>query len=308
MKTDVLHRIRLNLAWEIILAVPSYLLFVGLRFLLYQTARFRAEKVPKWHFLEAETIKKTLPFIMLIGPRWNTHTFSCNVMMIRVGHELTVRCPDAKMVPLWSAVVRDVHRTAHHHVGTVQLSAGQKTFALKLPPGVYSFMCSYYDFRPGAMTPELWVDGNPVVHRTALPFEASTEIYETVRNRTGLFYRALAGHLYPLLCLRRWVSEGFVHRSFLPVGNPDTTFKFDVVERGDRLHIEVASDLLTTHLVMFTSYNRASFPVHWFRLEENSVDTEPMPCRGFWLLRVQPKESDVPKPTSDQILVMSRPG
>ena len=299
---------RLTFAGEIILAVPSYLLFVLLRFLLYQTARFRAVKVPKWNFLGAETIKKTLPFIMLIGPRWNTHTFSCNVMMIRVGRVLTVRCPDAELVPLWSAVVRDLNRKAHHHVGTVQLSTGQESFQLKLPPGVYSFMCSYYDFRSGAMTPELWVDGIPVVHQTALPIDASTEIYETVRNRTGLFYRALAGYIYPLLCLRRWISEGFVHRSFLPVGNPDTTFKFDVVERGDRLHIEVASNLLRTHLVMFTSYNRASFPVLWFRLDETSMDTVPMPCRGFWLLRVQAKEPGVPKITSDQIRVVTKHG
>ena len=303
-----MHRFRLNLVWEWVIAFPSYLFFVGLRFLLYQTGRFHSEKVPKWSFLDAEAIKKTLPFIMLVGPRWNTHAYFCNAMRIKVERRLTVRCPDAEMVPLWSAVILDVNRTAHHHVGTTELPTGQESFELKLPTGFYSFMCRYYDFRPGAMTPELWVDGTPVVLQTALPNDASTEIYETVRNRTGLFYRALAGYLYPLLCFRRWVSEGFVNRSFLPVGNPDTTFKFDVVERGERLRIEVPSELLATHLVMFTSYNRASFPVHWFRLEENSVDTEPMPCRGFWLLRVQPKESDVPKPTSDQILVMSIPG
>ena len=292
----------MNLLWELPLALPSILLFTGLRFLLYRAAGARVATSPKWVFLDAEMIEQKLAAIMLIGPRWNTHAYICSQETpIRVAHTLTVRCPDASMVPLWSGVVRDGRRQAHHHVGTAHLSAGQESFELSLPAGLYSFACRYYDFRPGAMTPELWVDGTRVSAATALPSDASTEVYEQVRHRTGGFYRALAGYLYPVLCLREWLPEAFVRRAFLPVGNPDTTFRFGVVERGERLQIEVPAALLRTHRVLFTSYNRASFPVDWFRVDQAVVETAAMPCRGFWLIRVQAERPDAPAVSAAQI-------
>lgn len=280
-------RLRPRLAWELPLAVPSYLLFAGSRSLLYQMSRLSGARPQRWRVQDAEAIEKMLPMIMLIGPRWNTHAVIVSpAAFFRVERRLTVRCPDPERVSWWSAVVRDRGRRAHHHIGTPQLAPGQDAFELDLAPGVYTIAFRYYDFGPGATTPALVVDGRTLLDHSPLPASATLDAYEVVRGRTGPVYRALAHHVDPVLRLRAWLPSGFVHRTFLPVGDPTNVFLFDVVERGARLRIEVPPAWLETHRVVFTSYNRASFPVQWFRVDAPSVETAPMACSGFWLLRV----------------------
>lgn len=301
-------RLRPRLAWELPLAVPSYLLFAGSRSLLYQMSRLSGARPPKWRFQDAEAIEKTLPMLMLIGPRWNTHAVIISTAsFLHVERRLTVRCPDPEAVSWWSAVVRDRDRRAHHHIGTTRLEPGQTTFELELPPGAYTLALRYYAFAPGATTPAVHVDGRPVLEHTPLPPSATLDAYEVVRDRGGPLYRALAHHVDPLLRLRSWLPADFVHRTFLPVGDPTNTFLFDVIERGARLRIEIPPAWLTTHRVVFTTYNRASFPVQWSRVEAPVVETAPMSCPGFWLLRIHPLAAGAAPARAEDVRVTTVP-
>ena len=135
--------------------------------------------------------------------------------------------------------------------------------------------------------------------------ESADDIYATVRGQNRFLFRALSSYIYPMLRLRRRLPSEWVRRQYLPVGNPETTFVFDAVERGERLRISIPPDVLQTHRVMFTAYNRASFPTLWFRIMDAETQTEAMPSQGFWLLRLHPM---IPKaPSIDlETIVISR--
>lgn len=303
-----MSRIRPRLAWELPLAVPSYLLFTGSRALFYRLVRFPKGRPRRWNVQDAAAIERLLPVLMLVGPRWNTHAVIVYPSsMFRVERRITIGCPDPARVTWWSAVVRDDRRRALHHIGTTGLAPGQQTVELELPPGLYNVAFRYYAFGPGATTPALDIDGEPVLSPTALPPQASVDAYEVVRDRAGLFYRALASHVDTVLRLRDWLPTDFVHRIFLPVGDPTNTFVFDVVERGERLRIEVPPDWLERYRVVFTTYNRASFPVQWSRVEAPSVETAPMTTDGFWLVRAHPLAAGTPPARGEDIRVVRMP-
>lgn len=298
-------RLRPRLAWALPLAVPSYLMFAGSRALIYQMARFSGARPQRWQFQTPETIEKMVPLIMVLGPRWNTHAVVFNAaVLFRVERRLVVRCPDPARVPWWSAVIRDRSRRTHRHIGTTRLAPGQDAFELDLPPGLYSIAFRYYAFHPVAHTPAVEADGRTVLPRTPLPPGATLDVYEAVRGRTGPVYRALAHHVEPLLHLRAWLPDGFVQRTFLPVGDPNNTFLFDVFERGERLRIEIPSGWLATHRALFTAYNRASFPVRWFEVEAPMVETAPMAGDGFWLLRVHALAGGTPRARAEDARVI----
>ena len=294
--------------WEVPLALPSFALFHALRRVLALAAKGRARSTranpsAQWGTMSATKLKRQLPVIMLVGPRWNTHAALGSMGPTRVERRLVLDVESAsRSADQWSCALTRMDRTVARTIGNGDLTNGEKEIVLDVEPDTYVLTMRYYGTRPGAAFPELTLDDGTTVPALEVP-QDSLDVYERVRGFSGAFYAALAWYIYPMLRLRRWLSERFVTGEVLPFGNPQTTFLFDAVERGERLRIEVPESVLATHKVMFTAYNRASFPTSWFSVASPTTETEPMARQGFWLMRLHPLGPGAPHIPADQIRV-----
>ncbi len=295
--------------WELPLGLLSFALFHTLRFLVTLVIKHRRPPRlgggPKWGVLDSRAIDEHLWVIMLIGPRWNTHATIAGTGVIRIERSLALDVWTAnRSAEQWTGVLCRPDGTVACTIAGSEPTDDRRYRVLEVGPGNYTFTMRYYGARAGGLLPELRIDEDTAVPALPVP-STSLDVYHAVRDRTGLFYWALAWYIYPLLRVRRWLPAAFVTGEFLPAGNPRTSYAFDVVERRQRLSIDIPAPILASHRVMFTAFNRASFPTLWFPITATHTETEPMPQQGFWLLRFHGLSDGAPGVEPGQIAVTS---
>ena len=158
---------------------------------------------------------------------------------------------------------------------------------------MYTFAIRYYGLRTDAVLPAIKIDGKTAFDERPVP-QNPLDVYEMVRGRSPFIFLALHSYVYPLLLLRAWLPRALVRRELLPVGNPETTFKYGTVEKGERVQIALPPESLRTQLALLTIYNRASFPIAWFALSEAVFETAPIAAQGVWVLRLHPRGPEAP--------------
>jgi hypothetical protein len=241
--------------------------------------------------------------VMARGPRWNTHAvIATSGGAVRVSGPLTIDVATAaRSAEQWSWELRRLDRRRATVIGSTNVDPGQERATVDVEPGLYTFVMRYYGVRPGAALPEIRLFPDTVVAATPVPASALS-VYESLRGRRPWLFVVLQAYVYALLRFRRWLPEPFVRREYLPVANPDTSFLFGSVERNARLAIAVPRSLLDTHLVLFTAYNRASFPTVWFRVDAPATGVA-VPAQGTWLLRVHARTGGAAAADLDAIRV-----
>lgn len=257
-----------------------------------------------WKVYSAELFARpgVFPILLINAPRWNPHALLAMAGPLRVERELSFELePVRRSAAAWSAVVYaypGARTVAHVGSATGPLEGDRHTFAL--PPGKYALSLRYYDWTRIPSLPAVTVDGGPaVVEGRSVDPETNT-FYRDLVKRRGLSSRCLHFYVYPMLRLAGWLPAGWVERQYLPVGNPETTFRYGVVEPGERLAFRLSARLLATHYAFVCRYSRDSLPLDWQRLEEPDVRLPPAQERGYYLVRLhRRREQDPPLETGD---------
>lgn len=240
----------------------------------------------------------------LLAPRWNVHAAIAVSPILRVEGQLSVDVATANSAsPRWTLVVHDKEGTVGA-LGTTNTEPDASWASIDLSPGLYRLVIRLYEPGPEAVVPEVRVDGEPALAELVLP-EDPTRVYRNLRARGRLRHKALQRYVYPMVRLRRFLGEEHVKRQYLPVGNPETHFRFGVVERGQRLELRPPDELPDDCGLYLCLYDRSSLPMWFAPVPREGVQTPPAPDDGTWLVRIVPGRHGAPDPVQLQIRTIS---
>lgn len=291
-------------AWEICTGTASFLFFRATRALLGWRDVGQPISTSGWiRYEEQVATPFGLARLMTTAPRWNPHIVAGFTSPFTAKRSITLRVADARAsAECWTLFAyRFPELTVLEtltHVSTVHQS-----HVIKVPqPGMYQVGVRYYRARGTVALPEIVVDDERrtptrLIERAE---ETSDLFYRDLQKRTGgrWFYGPLQHYVYPMLRFREWLPPDFVEREFLPVGNPSSKFAYGIVDPGERVIVELDKNILDTHEVNLTFYDRRSFPVSWHRIRPESLEpgldsrayhrTKAASAQGFYLVRVHP--------------------
>lgn len=281
----------LEIVWEIPLALLSFSFYKVIRLLMRQFVRLfptvGKKKNNTWRILNAEALQSrfVLPVLMTSAPRWNTHAIIAIAGPWLVNHSICLHFPEV----VGASMSWTVNRVSDHQIvasGNIRHDSGPQTIALS--PGSYRLTLRCYDCHSAVKLPVVEVDGVEAVAATAVP-AGTNNFYHDLARRSNLFYLGLHYYIAALLRYHKWLPRSFVEREYLPVGNPQTKFYYGFLRAGESLVITLEPELLQTHNLYFTLYNRASFPILWYPLREREHKTTPCQTDGTYLIRAHSK-------------------
>lgn len=285
--------------WELPLAVPSFVFYKTMRFIMRRlivlNARVNRKKAFQWGVLSAEAVDLplALPAIMTTGPRWNTHAIiaASGPFHVRqsVGFDAGELTASAES---WTVVFyRFPDQRVIAKVGSEDGPFDIGRLTIPLPDGQCNMTVRLYHWSDTIRLPDLEIDGaSAVPGRPVDPL--SNDFYRRLSRRRNWFYLCLHYYIGTLIRLGR--PRRLVERELLPMGNPETRFVWGAVNPGELLQMTVEEDVLATHDVYFTLYTRDSFPAEWYAIREPRHVTAPAREDGFYLLRAQPRKRCAP--------------
>lgn len=305
--------ISVDLLWELPLAFLSWGFFhlnKALIALLYQMYLDRqVERSRTWQILSSATLSRpvTLPVLLTKGPRWNTHASIGTLGPLSVERHLAVQTGLAhRSAEAWSVVLYHYpdFRT-FRELGSLDNHTDQEWTRLDLPAGRYVLGVRYYGLQADPALPAVRPDEAMTDSVAAEPLPPSVnDVYDTLASRTTLYHHALHHYVHTMLRLRRWLPAPLVRREFLPVGDPYTQFRYGWFPAGCSLQLEASRRLLEGFRTYLSVYNRASLPIHSLELTDGGTTTTPrFDQPGFYLLRLRPRQRDVPTCTEDDLIV-----
>ncbi len=288
----------ISLVWELPLAIASRCLFLIVRFFLRKMARLHysreKDQAVTWRMLSADLLQHplALPVVMTEGPRWNTHAVIGRVgpLPVRESIDLEIGLADSS-AHAWTIVIYSFpdHRTVAS-LGPKDRSGEENWIRVPLRPGRYSLILRYYTPSAGASLPAVGVDGQPLVANRPVPTDINDFYADLIKRRRG-FYFLLHYHAFVALRHRAWLPRRLVERVYLPVGNPETSFRYGALQRRDVLNVRLTQRDLETRDVYVTVYDVASFPVAWQRIESMDCRLGPFQRRCTYLVRIHPRSA-----------------
>jgi hypothetical protein len=289
------QRIAIDLAWQLPLALLSFCFYRMNRLVISRLyRRFQARlgsRATTWRLLNRATLAMpiSLPVLMTTGPRWNTHAVIGTLGPLAVSKTLSVRTSTCrKSAASWTAVIyRFPDFLTVTQFSSLTADPLSDWSGLDLSAGRYILGIRYYGLCDEPLMPEVQVDDVLVTEPLLAPANVN-EVYADLESRTNLYYRALHYYIYPLLRLRSFFPAAFVRSEFLPVGDPDTIFRFDLVASRHYLNVRVSLELLDAHRVFLTAYNRASLPVLSEEITTTNWSSPAFRHDGFYLFRIRP--------------------
>jgi hypothetical protein len=281
-------------AWELPLAIPSFLFYKTMRFtmrrLVVLNARVNRKKAFEWGVLSAESVNLTLalPAIMTTGPRWNTHAIIAASGPFHVRQSISFDVGElTASAGAWTVVFnRFPDQKLITKLGSEDGPFDTRRVTISLPAGHYNVLVRLYHCADAIRLPDLDIDGaSAVAGRHVDP--RSNDFYRDLGRRRNWFYLCL--HYYISTLIRLGRPRRLVESELLPMGNPETRFVWGAVRRGESLKMSIEQPVLTTHDIYFTLYTRDSFPADWYAIREREHVTAPARESGFYLIRAQRK-------------------
>lgn len=277
--------------WEIPLALLSYGFYKFIRLIMRLFIRLfpivGRQKNDVWRILNAEALQSrfVLPVMMTSAPRWNTHAIIAIAGPWSVNNSIQLVFPEVVEASMsWT-----VNRASDHEIvasGNVCNDTGHQIITLS--PGSYRLTLRCYDCHRLVQLPCVEVDGVETVAATAVSKDTN-DFYQDLAHRSNLFYLCLHYYVAALLRYHKWLPQSFIEREYLPVGNPQTKFYYGFLRAGESLTITLEPELLQMHTLYFTLYNRASFPILWYPLQDREHKSAPCQTDGTYLIRAHGK-------------------
>lgn len=240
-------------------------------------------------------ILKRRPFFfhyaMFQAPRWNCHAVIGVLPAFKVADHIRVDLAAARRAaPAWTIVVyaRDSGPSTVAAIGPEREADADGFFRLDLAPGEYHLGARYYDCRADAAWPEVRIDDRLAI--PARPLGQEAQVYEryleNIRGRCPPFYRWVHHHVFAALS-QGGVPVSVLDRLVLPVGNPETVFRYGLLPGGMRLRLGLEPALRRNCLVFLTLLNRASLPLYWCRIRDGSFESPRFSEPALYLVRIQ---------------------
>jgi hypothetical protein len=275
-------------------ALASFVFYRGMRLVMRRlvvlNARFNRRRAHQWHVLSAESLNMplALPAVMTTGPRWNPHAIIAGAGPFSVKQSVSVDVgPMVASSKSWTLVFYTFpHQRTAAHIGALQAPFSERWHSVALPPGKYSIALRYYHWSETVVFPEIRADSVAAVPPRSVP-AGNNDFYLDLRKRRSRLYLWLHYYVYGLLRGTAQFPGVSIEREFLPMGNPETEFRYGALERGEALRFQLPPAFLTTRDVYFTLYSRDSFPARWYQIQESRHLTQPAQEDGFYLLRIQ---------------------
>jgi acyl transferase domain-containing protein/pimeloyl-ACP methyl ester carboxylesterase/short-subunit dehydrogenase/aryl carrier-like protein len=302
----------IRLLWELPLAPLSFLYFRYMRALVgYGLNReLQKESGRRWMPLSAELL--AMPWATWVfatmGPRWNTHAAVASAGPIDVKKQLSVNVAAAKnAAKSWAITVYTFPEAKTiARIGSIDGPFDSDWETISLLPGRYSLALRYYEWRVDADLPEVMADGALVLERSMI-WQDINEFYADLRNSKSWLYTLAHYYVFVMLRCRRCLPGSFVRREYLPVGDANTFFLYDYVRKGESLSFDIDSALLAESRIYFTLYDRASFPVVWYRVTKEHHETSRIEQDGFYLVRIPETDPEGSGRVADSIRVTAKP-
>jgi hypothetical protein len=233
---------------------------------------------------------KMIAYLLVNAPRWNTHAViaASNVEVIT---QLKFYAQTANnSSKQWTLVITKEGK-AVVVIGSLgnhsdyQLEEKEGWIKLYLPKGRYSLALRYYEVLPGAELPNVVIDDNTELAPQSVD-HAVNDFYHNIHTVKCFSFQILNFYIYIILRLKRILPLSFVKREYLPAGNPQTDFLYGALYAGEMLKLNISPMLLASHDIYYTFYDTASLPVLWGRVNEENFVTNPIGCKGVYLIRI----------------------
>ncbi len=293
----------LEFMWEIPFALVSFIAFKLYKAVVVWFYHFYMVNIKKesnqWTVLDGELIDKvlTVPALLANAPRWNTHVIAAKTGGFAVNQRLAIHYDAAqRSTKPWTAVIYKFPKT--DTVGYVDaLGADTKLnwtlengwAEVQLPAGNYALGLRYYEVQQAPVLPEVRADGVTVIEEKSITPQ-NNDFFHRLIEKENLLYKLLHFYIYVILRYRRFLPEKFIYQEYLPVGNPDTHFIYGALLPGNRLRFTIAPEIFDYYNVYYDYYDYASFPVYWGRVNEPSFVLDTATAKGYYLVRVVPRE------------------
>lgn len=293
--TNPLQVLGIDLLWELPFALFSFVFYRANRLLisrLYRRFQSRlGSRATRWRLLNRSTLEMpiSMPVLMTTGPRWNTHALIGTLGPLAVAESLSIRTSTClQSAASWTAVVyRFPDFLTVTQLSSLTASASQDWSRLELPSGRYILGVRYYGLALQPRMPEVQVDGLLTTESAETP-ATTNEVYADLERRTNPYYRVLHFYIFTLLRLREFFAPHVVRSEFLPVGDPDTEFRYGLVLARHHLVVQMSASALAGRRIFFTAYNRASLPVLSEEITELSWTSPSFSVDGYYLFRIRP--------------------
>ena len=280
--------------WEVPFALVSFLFYkimrVIMRLLIVLNSKRKGPLGYVWAVVSAEPfrMKLALPAIMTTAPRWNTHAIIGGVGPFQVRESIRINTATLQeSAGSWTVVVHSFPwQKLAGMAGSVDGPFPDRWITISLAPGTYNLVTRLYKRSSQIALPEIEIDGKPAI--PSRPVDPNTnDFYKDLPARRGFFYLCL--HFYIYTFLRLGVPKWLIEPELLPMGNPETQFKYGAVKRGEGLRFQIPAAVLTQQDIYFTLYTRDSFPSRSFPITAESLTMEPVAESGFYLVRLHRK-------------------
>jgi hypothetical protein len=293
--TNPLQALGIDLLWELPLALLSFGFYRANRLLisrLYRRYQSRlGSRATRWRLLNRSTLAMpiSLPVLMTTGPRWNTHALIGTLGPLHVAESLSIRTSICVLsAASWTAVVyRFPDFLTVTQLSSLTTDPHADWSQVDLPAGRYILGIRYYGLAHQPQMPQVQVDGLLSTESADTPL-STNEVYADLDRRTNPYYHALHFYVFTVLRLRELLSPQRVRYEFLPVGDPDTDFRYGLVLARHRLVVQMNPSALAGRRIFFTAYNRASLPVLSEEITEPGWTSPSFSVDGFYLFRIRP--------------------
>jgi hypothetical protein len=264
--------------WEIPLALFSFVFYKIAKFIignLYTIYLAINRKIgSRWRILSQELIDSplSLPVLMTKAPRWNTHAIIGTLGPFFVEEYLELDLVAANnSADSWIAIFYSFpeYQTITM-IESEKINTDDILYKLPLKSGKYTIGLRYYNTKEEIILPAIKVDNIGCIEATKISLTINN-FYKDLARYSNWFYLALHYYIFTVLKLRQYLPESFVKYEYLPVGATDTFFAYDYLAKDKKLHLQILPEFFSEYELYLSFYNRASFPIAWFKLDKLDV-------------------------------------
>ena len=239
-------------------------------------------------FIEKFKVPGSLTYVMLNAPRWNTHAIIATIKPFKVLDRIEFTgLSSLNSCKSWTVVIyKQPSNKTVAYFSNLSISNGKYSYLCTLPIGIYTIGMRIYEASFPIQLPNVVVDHNKTVIRKRKLVNMPSFYPKKIFNRKSLFYSSI--HAYIHLAMLKEIDKGqlFVQNEYLPVGNPETLFKYGIIEKGCILQIQVNEEILNNCLVYITRYNYSSFPIYSRKIISKDLSIDDLPYGSTYLLRI----------------------
>lgn len=257
---------------------------------LFQTLLYKKDSKSWKLLIERLRHPAGIPYAMFNAPRWNTHALIASCGPVVIDSSVYIDTASlSRQCTSWTFIAYKLPNNETSGVLT-SIHVDKPQNVICLASGRYSLVMRCYQPVYPLILPAIEIDSKRVSIEQRVIKEPVDLYPPEILHRKSLFFSFAHHYLHAAFKSHFAVNMDFIEREYLPVGNPETTYKFGAYNKGQFLTIFLDTQE-KEFLAYITCYNTSSFPVFSDRIDvkANGVYSTPVFDReGTYLLRLIP--------------------